>query len=117
MIHVIWQVLGDHKREDVQRDFLKFTSQQILKVLRNEQSPMQEKLLVNVKDRKYQVWERNSLGIPIWTSKVMWQKIDYIHSNPVKVGLCKNPKEYKYSSADFYRNGIKRWDFLVHCDD
>ena len=61
--HLIWQMSGDHKRDDVQRDFLKFTSQQILKVLRNEKSDVQEKLLVQSKDRKYQVWERNSLGV------------------------------------------------------
>jgi REP element-mobilizing transposase RayT len=59
--HTIWQILGDHKREDVQRDFLKFTGQQIPKVLRNENSPMQNDLIVNAKDRKRQVWERNSL--------------------------------------------------------
>jgi putative transposase len=32
--HLIWQVLGYHNREDIQRDFLKYTSRQILKVLR-----------------------------------------------------------------------------------
>jgi hypothetical protein len=58
---MIWQILGDHKREDVQRDFLKFTGQQILKVLRNENSALQNDLIVNAKDRKRQVWERNSL--------------------------------------------------------
>jgi putative transposase len=26
--HLIWQIAGDHKRDQVQRDFLKFTSQQ-----------------------------------------------------------------------------------------
>lgn len=25
--HLIWQMLGDHKREEVQRDFLKYTGQ------------------------------------------------------------------------------------------
>jgi len=34
--HLIWQMLGDHKKHDVQREFLKYTSQQILKVLRNQ---------------------------------------------------------------------------------
>jgi hypothetical protein len=58
---MIWQILGDHKRVDVQRDFLKFTGQQILKVLCNENSPMQNDLIVNAKDRKRQAWERNSL--------------------------------------------------------
>ena len=47
--HLIWQMLGDHKRDDVQRDFLKFTSQQILKILRNEKSEMQKELLVELK--------------------------------------------------------------------
>src|SRR5688572_24365952 len=28
--HLIWQMLGDNRREDVQRDLLKYTSQQIL---------------------------------------------------------------------------------------
>ena len=33
--HLIWQMMGDHQRDDVQRDFLKFTGQQILKRFRN----------------------------------------------------------------------------------
>ena len=96
------QMLGDHKRDDVQRDFLKFTSQQILKVLRNEKSDLQEKLLVQSKDRKYQVWERNSLGTQLWSPEVFWQKLDYlpvrqagIHYNPVKANLCECPEDYR----------------------
>jgi putative transposase len=112
--HLIWQMMGDHKREDVQRDFLKFTGQQILKCLRNERSPVQQELLVEAKDRKYQVWERNSLGIPLWTPQVFEQKLEYIHYNPVKAGLCSYPEEYKYSSASFYYKNRKAWEFLVH---
>jgi putative transposase len=68
--HLIWQVLGEHKREDVQRDFLRFTAQQILKNLRNEKSPILLKLLVRKKDRKYQVWQRNSLVVEITGTQV-----------------------------------------------
>ncbi|MFD0999423.1 hypothetical protein ACFQ21_08900 [Ohtaekwangia kribbensis] len=103
-------------REAVQRDFLRYTSQQILKVLRNEQSPIQEDLVVNAKDRKRQVWERNSLSISLWSSKVLWQKIYYIHQNPVKARLCKYAEDYYYSSASFYYSGDRRWDFLLHVD-
>jgi REP-associated tyrosine transposase len=77
--HLIWQILGEHRRDDVQRDFLKFTGQQILKILRNESSVMRNELLVEAKDRKYQVCKRNSLGVsslgkiriktpPLWCS-------------------------------------------------
>jgi REP element-mobilizing transposase RayT len=115
-LHLVWQIHGDHLRENVQRDFLKFTSQQILKELRNRSSPMQKSLLVNSKDRKHQIWERNSLSVPLWSDKVMWQKLEYIHENPVRAGLCNRPEEYKYSSAGFYLKNEKRWDFLVHID-
>jgi putative transposase len=104
-LHLIWQMVGNHKREDVQRDFLKFTGQQILKVLRNEKWSLQGELLVMAKDRKHQVWERNSLSIPLWSDNVMWQKLTYIHHNPVKAGLCKYPDDHEYSSASFYHKG------------
>ena len=31
-----------------------------------------------------------------------WQKIDYIHNNPVKAGIVEYPEEYLYSSAKNY---------------
>lgn len=63
--HLIWQIMGEHKRDAVQRDFLKFTGQQVLKSFRNAGSAMLSELIVNAKDRKRQVWERNSLGVPL----------------------------------------------------
>lgn len=104
--HMIWQMKGDYKREEVQRDFLKYLSRQILTI----------QLLVNAKDRKYQVWERNSLGIPLWSTNAIWGKLNYMHANPVKAGLCAHEKDYKYSSAKFYANQCNEWDFLVHID-
>lgn len=112
--HLIWQILANHKPEDVQRDFLKYTGQQILKVFRNEKHVMQDQLLVNAKVRKYQVWERNSLRIPVWTSAVIKQKLDYIHQNPVKAGLCQFPEGYHYSSASFYHTNNSPWEFVSH---
>jgi len=114
--HLIWQMLGNHEREAVQRDFLKYTTQQILKILLKEKSPFLDKLLVRAKDRKYQIWERNSLSVPLWSGQVIHQKLEYIHYNPVSAELCKYPDEYKYSSARFYYRQDRQWKFLVHCD-
>jgi putative transposase len=115
--HMIWQVMGDHKREDVQRDFLRFTAQQILKNLRNLNSPLLEELLVGAKDRKYQVWERNSLSVELRSSNVFKQKLEYIHTNPVRAGLCALPEDYEYSSARFYERNESMWNFLNHYED
>ncbi|MBX2967784.1 MAG: hypothetical protein KF803_00300 [Cyclobacteriaceae bacterium] len=43
-------------------------------------------------------------------------KLDYIHNNPVKAGLCQHPWEYKYSSAGSYLKKDTTWNFLVHID-
>jgi hypothetical protein len=49
---------------------------------------------------------RTGRSIELRTDKVYRQKLDYIHSNPVKAGFCKLPVEYKYSSALFYETGV-----------
>jgi putative transposase len=37
-IHLLWRIAQDRKREDVQGDFMKFTSQQMLFDLKNNKS-------------------------------------------------------------------------------
>jgi REP element-mobilizing transposase RayT len=111
--HLIWQMLGSQERPNVQRDFLKYTAQRILKLLRSEGVSL-DGLRVCAKDRRYQVWERNSLNIPVWSDWVIWQKVNYIHQNPVTAGLCEKAEDYYFSSARFYYSGDKHWDFLTH---
>lgn len=41
---------------------------------------------------------------PIYKEKYLLNCINYIHMNPVKAGIIKNAKEYKYSSCEQYMN-------------
>ena len=113
-LHLIWQVQEGHKRENVQRDFLKFISQTIIRDLKKDHPAVLEKFYVGAKDRMHQVWERNPLSIDLWTKEVFIQKMEYIHYNPVVAGLCVYPEEYKYSSAKFYEKGKDEFDFVTH---
>jgi len=54
------------------------------------------------------------LGIYFFNEAVFIQKLDYIHYNPVKAGLCPLPEEYYYSSAKFYEYGIDDFGMLTH---
>jgi putative transposase len=115
-IHLIWQIQEGHSKENVQRDFLKFTGQQIKFYLEKNDNNLLKQLEVNLKDRKYQIWQRNALSIPIWTPKVLEQKLNYIHLNPIqeKWKLCTYPEEYKFSSARFYFENKTMFSFLCH---
>ena len=70
--------------------------------------------LVNKADRKYQIWKRRPLSVELRTPAVFNQKLDYIHYNPVKAGLCLNPEDYYYSSAKFYYDGTDDFGILTH---
>jgi len=116
-IHLIWQMMPDNDPEAVQRDFLKYTAQRIKKDLQENHPKVLEYFKVDAKDRYYQFWERNALSVELRRHEVFTQKLEYIHWNPVKAGMCTLPEEYKYSSALFYETGIDNWGFLTHYVD
>jgi putative transposase len=53
----------------------------------------------------YRFWQRGGgYDENLWTPKYIWDKIRYIHRNPVKRGLVKEPCDWRWSSAmDFAR--------------
>jgi putative transposase len=116
-IHLIWQMQPLIHPQHVQRDFLKYTAQQIKLDLQKNNPGALSHFEADANDRTYQFWKRRSLSIELRTDKVYQQKLDYIHWNPVKAGICKLPEEYSYSSALFYHTGIDNWGFLTHHRD
>ena len=105
-IHLIWQQNKLNGKETPKGSLLKYTGNECLKKLKTEsQSHLYE---VNVANKKHEIWQRDSLGIEIYTAKVGKQKLEYIHNNPVKGKwqLAKDYLNYYYSSARFYETGI-----------
>ena len=46
----------------------------------------------------HQVWQDSFKATPLWSSWMIWQKINYIHANPVKARLVSSAKGYRWSS-------------------
>ena len=113
-IHLLWQMKTGHDLEKVQLSFMRYTAQQIQRELKENNPGFLEEFKVNKVDRKYQFWKREALSIELFTPAVFYQKLEYIHNNPVRAGLCKNAEEYYYSSAYFYETGIDKFEMLSH---
>src|SRR6478735_668519 len=75
-IHLIWQIVAGHKREDVQRDFLKFTAQKMRFDLLDNDPELLQTFAVDAKDRRCQFWERNALSIDLYSHKTFLQKLN-----------------------------------------
>ena len=52
-----------------------------------------------------QVWQESFKAVPLWTAWMIWQKINYIHANPVKAGLVASGKDYRWSSFRAFHFG------------
>ena len=53
----------------------------------------------------HQVWQESFKALALWSAWMIWQKINYIHANPVRAGLVNSAKDYRWSSfRAFYSN-------------
>ncbi len=113
-IHLMWQALNDFTPSAIQASFMKYTGQQIKRLIIKNNPNMLAGFKVNKYDRDYQIWKREPLSIELITESMFIQKLKYIHYNPVTAGLCSVPEEYYYSSAKFYFDGTDNFGMLTH---
>ena len=113
-IHLIWQPLFGFSPSDIQASFMKYTAQQLKRSLTKNNPQALADFKVNKYDREYQIWKREPLSIELISYDLFKQKLEYLHFNPVKAGLCENPEDYYYSSARFYVDGLDSFKMLTH---
>ncbi|MDO9254936.1 MAG: hypothetical protein Q7U54_05420 [Bacteroidales bacterium] len=108
---MVFRSAGDYKPEDLLGDFKRYTSRKIVQaIIENPKESRKEWLLEQFKTaaeqssnvNKYQFWRHDNKPIELWSNKVIAEKINYIHYNPVEEGLVFRPEDYVYSSARDY---------------
>lgn len=107
-VHLIFRSVNEQKPELLIGDFKRFTSKALVKaIIENPRESRKEFLLeqfskaanTSANVNKYQFWRHDNKPIELWSNKVIDEKIDYIHRNPVEEGLVFKPEDYLYSSA------------------
>ena len=59
------------------------------------------------------VWQRSFRGLVVEDEKTWVQKLEYIHNNPVRRGLCERPEHYRWSSAVLWDDGCWNEGLIV----
>ncbi len=110
-VHLIFRSTSVQKPELLLGDFKRFTSKAIVKsIIENPKESRKVFLLEQFSKAgnrssyvtKYQFWRHDNKPIELWSNKVINEKIDYIHNNPVEEGYVFKPEDYLYSSAIDY---------------
>jgi REP element-mobilizing transposase RayT len=93
------------------RDLKSYSAKQIIAAIQDEPESRREWLELVLayaargtsRNKFHQVWQHDYHGVDIRTRPFLQQKMDYIHNNPVRAGLVREPQDYVYSSAaDYY---------------
>ena len=113
-IHMIMGTRGD-KLENIMRDMKKHTSTALKEAIKQHPGESRRKCMLwmmeragkkNSQNLEFQLWQQDNHPIELFDQKILQQKLDYIHNNPVLAGIVENPEDYLYSSArDYY--GLK----------
>jgi len=111
--HFILSAQGESRLSEILRDFKRYTARQIVQMLeglgpRGEIYLKVFRQAANRPDREYQVWEPDNHPEVILTDDFFFQKLHYIHDNPVRKGYVERPEHWLHSSARNYLLGDHR---------
>lgn len=110
-IHLIFSSIKEEKPELILGGFKRFTSKALVAVIKeNPQESRKEWLLKQFEEagrkssnvEQHQLWRHDNKPIELWSNKVIDEKLNYIHNNPVEEGLVFKSEQYVYSSAIDY---------------
>ena len=109
-IHLIVSAQEGYQLSAIFRDFKSFTAKEFLKEINTGKESRKDWLLhqfqyfagKHKRSQKHMIWQHDNHPILLWSAKVIKQKVNYIHLNPVRAGLVGNPSDWLYSSAIDY---------------
>lgn len=109
-IHFVFRSANDNPA-GLLRDFKSFTFKTMIKTIIDNPKESRKEWVLELLEKagkskanvsQYQFWQHHNKPIELWSPKVIKQKIDYIHNNPVMSGFVIDPIHWKYSSARNY---------------
>ncbi len=111
-IHLIARANDKQKKtlSDIIRDFKKFTHHEMMPVIESDTESRRLWMVhqfnyygkINPNNEVKQIWVNNSHPEECNSDAFTNSKLNYIHENPVRAGIVRNPEDYIYSSASNY---------------
>ena len=117
--HIHCIVSANNNLSDVVRDFKKFTSKEILKLVNeNTKESRKEWLLMifkyhakfNKRVEMFQFWTHENHAVELTSNEMIESRVNYIHQNPVRAGFVEQEHEFIYSSAKNFAGLINVMD-------
>ena len=101
---------SEGRLSDTIRDIKKYTSKRIIETIHSINESRREWLLncfefkarQHSRNKNFQVWTHENHAIHLYSPEFTFEKLNYLHQNPVRAGIVANAEDYMYSSARNY---------------
>jgi len=109
-LHMICRADGDLTLSDILRDFKTFTSKNLINQITEETESRRDWMLEYFskacahlnRNQNFKIWQDGNQAKEIFSNAFLWEKLEYIHNNPVEDLLVEKPDDYVFSSARNY---------------
>jgi len=109
-LHMIVKAVGKQTLSEIIRDFKKFTSRTLVNDILDEPESRRDWMMnrfgYNGRFLKriegYKLWQDGNHPEIIFTPGFFYEKLNYIHQNPVRQMIVEKPEDYYFSSARNY---------------
>ena len=114
-VHLIIRAQENCLLQNILRDFKRHTSKTIIEAIRNNPQESRREWLLDKFETEEGLcfWGTDNHPIELWSNKVIDQKLNYLHENPVEEGLVFRAEQYVYSSAIDYAGEKGLLDIIV----
>ncbi len=110
-VHLVFAMQAPYEPSAFLRDFKRHTSEQMHKAIRHLPGESRREWMLplfqqagtaNSNNRGWQFWQQDNHPIALYTEKVAWQKLRYLHQNPVAARFVDRAEDWVWSSARDY---------------
>ncbi|GAB5522436.1 MAG: transposase [Roseivirga sp.] len=110
-VHLIITADPSESLSNIIRDFKRYTAKVLYETLKNDLEESRRNWMLWIiesqgerssSNEHSKVWIHENHPVILDTDIMQDQRIQYIHENPVRAGICYAPEDYVYSSAGQY---------------
>jgi REP element-mobilizing transposase RayT len=119
-------IIGSSKEpmQNIMRDLKRHISEILRKAIEQNKTESRREWMLrimkeagssNSNNLGFQLWQQDNHPIELRDVKVLYQKLNYVHYNPVAAGFVEKEEDWLYSSARNYY-GLKGWIDVILLD-
>lgn len=109
-IHLIISKKGDEELPEILRDFKKFTGLKLIDTIKTPNESRHDWMLKIFEEeaskikrvKNFKLWQDGNHPVLLDSNKMLEDRLQYVHQNPVKAGWVVRSQDYRWSSATDY---------------